>query len=457
MPWFRPHLRSAAAWVAVLITVIALIAVIAGRGDPGEAPATTLRFWHGFTGKDGEMMLELVRRFNRENPDIEVAVQRMPWGTYYNKLFVAGLAGRAPEVFVSHSGALPRLQRAEFVRPIDDLAAGARPLPLADFDASALGAVRSDDRLYGVPLDVHPIGLLYNRTLFREAGIVDAHGEPAPPRDWDSFVDALRRLKRDTDNDGRIDQWGFAFEGSSFNILVTWMMQFEGRLLSEERDAVLLSSPENIAALTLARRLVVEEKLVPSPEEETSWASFLQGRVGMFFGGVFMLRSLETQTTIDYAAAPLPQFGPRRAVWGESHVLCLRRDLDPALTDASWRFITFLSDHSVTWARGGQIPVRASLRATPEFQALDVPRVFAGQLDHLRYVQKAPYTFELQREMRIAFDEILRGAATPAEALAKAQRNVEVVMARDRLLEEKLAARHAANATGKDGAEEASP
>lgn len=427
--------------------LLLLCLLIAGGCDRPVEPRQSLRFWHGFTGKDGEVMLELVRRFNRENPDVEVTVQRLPWGTYYNKLFVAGLADRAPEVFIAHSVALARLQRAEFIRPVDDLAAGAGPrapaLPLDDFDASALDAVRAGGRLYGVPLDVHPVGLLYNRTLFREAGIVDANGEPAPPRDWESFVDALRKLKRDTNGDGRIDQWGFAFEGDSHNILLSWMRQFGGTLLNEARDRPTLVSPENIAALELARRLVVEERLAPRPEDETSWASFLQGRVGMFIGGVFMLRSLETQTTIDYAAAPLPRFGPRPAVWAESHVLCLPQGLDEAATSAAWRFIAFLSDHSVTWARGGQIPVRRSQRASQEFQALTVPRIFSAQLEHVRYSPAVPYIFEMQRELRIAFDQILRGYASPAEALATAQQNLEEVMERDRALEKRLAERAA--------------
>jgi len=439
MSFSLPRLRTANLLVVILAAFVA--AFVLAACVPTERKSVTLRFWHGFTGKDGEVMLELVRRFKRENPDVDVTVQRMPWGTYYNKLFVAGLAGRAPEVFVCHSGAITRLRRAEFIRPIDELAAGKGSLPLADIDATALAAVRAEGHHYGVPLDVHPIGLLYNRTLLREAKLVDAAGEAEPPHDWDGFVDALRRLKRDTDHDGRMDEWGFAFEGSSYNILTSWMWQFGGNLLNEQRDRPTLVSPENIAALNLARRLVVDERLVPRPEEETSWASFLQGKVGMFFGGVFMLRSLETQTTIDYAAAPLPQFGPKPAVWAESHVMCLPQGLDEKKTKAAWRFITFLSNHSVEWARGGQIPARASLRSTPEFQALTIPHTFAQQLDHVRYSPAVPYIFELQRELRIAFEQILRGAATPEEALAKAQRNIEAVIARDRVVEEKLAER----------------
>ena len=80
-----------------------------------------MRFWNGFTGPDGRTMLRLVRRFNTENPDITVLMQRMDWGTYYNKLFVGGLGGRAPEVFVLHTRALLRFARAGFAAPLDPL------------------------------------------------------------------------------------------------------------------------------------------------------------------------------------------------------------------------------------------------------------------------------------------------------------------------------------------------
>jgi multiple sugar transport system substrate-binding protein len=66
-------------------------------------------FWNGFTGPDGRTMLALVRRFNEENPDVQVTMQRMAWATYYNKLFV-GLGGRAPEISVLQSDAFARFR-----------------------------------------------------------------------------------------------------------------------------------------------------------------------------------------------------------------------------------------------------------------------------------------------------------------------------------------------------------
>src|SRR5688500_1027363 len=158
----------------------------------GSGDAVTIRFWNGFTGPDGRTMLALVKRFNRANPDVHVTMQRMDWGTYYNKLFVAGLGGRAPEVFVAHTDSLARFTRAGFVRPVDDLLnpAGVDP---RDFDANVLDAVAHGGRYYAVPLDIHILGMYYNRAMFKEAGIVDAHGNARPPTNRAEFLEALQR------------------------------------------------------------------------------------------------------------------------------------------------------------------------------------------------------------------------------------------------------------------------
>lgn len=407
--------------------------------SPASEPRTALRFWHGFTSKDGEMMLQLVRRFNREHPEIDVQVQRIPWGTYYNKLFVAGLADRAPDVFVSHTIMLSRLARGGFIQPIDDLLARAPFFEPSDINDRVWQAVTLDGRRQGLPLDVHPLGLYYNRALLRAAGIVDEKGEARPPRTWDEFVDAIRRLNRDEDGDGRIDRWGFVFEGTPFITLYTFMLQHGGRILTPD-GRVVIDSPENLAALQKARSLTVEEKLVPPPGDETAWTSFLQGKVGLFLGGIFLLGGLERQASLDVAVAPVPQLGPDRAIWGDSHVLCLPKHLDERRRDAAWTFIAYLSNHSAEWARGGQVPVRNSQRATDAFRALPAQSVFAQGLPHVTYLPNVPVTAAILRDLRFACEQVVRGAATPEQALRRAQAEVEATLARDRAQAARLAA-----------------
>ncbi|HLJ54352.1 MAG TPA: extracellular solute-binding protein, partial [Chthonomonadaceae bacterium] len=99
-------------------------AALASGCAVGGGRRTVLRYWNGFTGPDGRTMLRLVKRFNAENPGVQVIMQRMDWATYYNKLFVAGLGHRAPEVFVIHASNILRFARARFLRPVDDLISG---------------------------------------------------------------------------------------------------------------------------------------------------------------------------------------------------------------------------------------------------------------------------------------------------------------------------------------------
>ena len=85
-------------------------------------------------------MLGLVRKFNAENPDIHVVMQRMDWGTFYNKLFVAGLGGRAPECFVLHTRAMLRFALAGFAAPADTFLASENGLPEQDCEQGELEA-----------------------------------------------------------------------------------------------------------------------------------------------------------------------------------------------------------------------------------------------------------------------------------------------------------------------------
>jgi multiple sugar transport system substrate-binding protein len=59
-----------------------------------------------------------------------------------------------------------------------------------------------------VPLYGLSYALFYNKKLFKEAGL-------KPPKTWSEFVDTAKKLTKDTNGDGKPDQWGFAMEGGS--------------------------------------------------------------------------------------------------------------------------------------------------------------------------------------------------------------------------------------------------
>lgn len=414
--------------LALLSTALCLMLVGFSGCREFRGDVLTIRFWNGFTGPDGRTMLAMVKRFNEENPDVRVIMQRMDWATYYNKLFVAGLGGRAPDVFVIHTDTLNRFHGAGFLRPLDDLIHGPGGLPVEDFDAYVINSVYHEDSYFAVPLDAHLMGMYYNRELFREAGIVDEDGEPLPPTNREEFIDALERLKQNG-NGSSVDVWGFVFTFYRTN-LYTIMRQFGGKVFSEDGTRTLINSPENVAALEFAVSLVQERQLAPTPEAFDSWIGFRQGRVGIAFEGIYMLPDLLRQGDLDFGAAPVPLLGEHRAVWGGSHNLCLKDDLDEKKTDAAWRFVRFLSDNSLDWAEGGQIPVRKSLRETERFEQMYAQYQFAKQMDYVIYTPSVPFVFEYITEFDLAMERALRGRMSPQQALDTAAANIERIMER---------------------------
>jgi multiple sugar transport system substrate-binding protein len=442
----RMRLKCATRAVALPALILASCILAAGcsrRDEPnGQGAASgpiTIDFWNGFTGPDGKTMEKIVKQFQVENPDVKVRMQIIPWGTYYDKLTLSLAYGGAPELFVMHAGRLPEFASFDTLRPLDkyfNVASPASssspaqpPLGARDFAPVPWNASFYKGRQLALPLDVHPIGLYYNTALFRKAGIVDAHGNAKPPRTWPEFLDAAKRLTRDTNKDGRPDQWGFVFTWQRTN----WMTiagQFGGGILSADGRSSTMDSPGSLRATHLMHDMIYKYKIAPRPEGIDAWLAFRQGKVGMAMEGIYMLSGLEEQKGLPFAGAPVPQFGPKPAVWGGSHMLCQPKAIDAAHSRASWRLMRYLSDHSLSWAKGGQVPARLAVRDSPQFAALPVQSQFARQVPYVQYEPLMPKTNALFQFVDPAIEAAMLDLQTPEVAMKDATRRINQVLKR---------------------------
>jgi multiple sugar transport system substrate-binding protein len=296
---------------------------------------------------------------------------------------------------------------------------------VGDFSPAVLEQVRYDGKLMGLVLDVHPQGLYMNAAMLREAGCVDGAGNARAPRDAAEFVDVARRLR-----DASAGRWGFSTSNLQTNYL-SLLPQFGGWLMDGEGNPT-LDAPGCVAALEAFTRLVREEGIAPPPENALGWVGFRQKRVAMVWDGIFMLGDLKRLEGLEYLAAPMPRFGPEPGVHGDSHVVCVRAGISAEKRAAALRLVRFLSGRSLDWADAGQVPARASARATERFRGMAVQHAFAEQLDHVRYPPRTPIQAELLVEVSTAVERALRGRASPAEALKDAQENALRFVERER-------------------------
>ena len=388
-----------------------------------------LNFWNGFTGPDGRIMLGLVRKFNEANPDVQVSMQRMDWATYYNKLMVAAVDGRGPEVFVLQSSSLPRMRRAGFVSNVNDIYSGPDAVAISDFDEQVISQVRYGSDFAGLPLDIWPFGLYCNVDMLKQAGFIDANGHARAPANREEFLKAAR-LMQHMGPDGHPDVWGYALTNWRMNYQ-SLLPQFDGHYFAADGKAD-LTNPGNVAALTFLQSLNQGQRLIPPPENGLGWVGYRQKKVGMVIDGIFMVGDLQRLEDFNYVGFPIPTIGNHPGTMAESHVLCVRSGLDASQQSAAKRFLKFLSNNSIEWAKAGQVPARISVRETPAFQAMPVQSAFAKQIPTMKYLPKTTIIFELNLELDLAVEKVIRGRASPMEALKVANEHVQSFLDRDK-------------------------
>ena len=90
---------------------------------------------------------------------------------------------------------------------------------------------------------------------------------------------------------------------------------------------------------------------------------------------------------LDWGEMFLPQVGETGAIWASSHQLCLmvQKNADANKRAAAVKFIKYLSDNSIEWAKAGQVAARIDVLEDPQFAEL--PWAFAAdQLDWFSYM-----------------------------------------------------------------------
>lgn len=405
---------------------LALGGLMAGgcdRTDDTAGGPVVLQFWNGFSGPDGATMEDIVRDFNASQNEVRVSMQIIPWGTYYDKLTLGLAFGGSPDVFIMHAPRLAEYASQDVLFEFDDETLARAGFDVSDFIEGPWTASQFEGRQVGIPLDCHPIGLYYNLDLFEQAGIKN------PPTTYEEFIETARRLTKDLDGDGTIDQWGFAFTWLHSNG-ITFLNQHGTAFLTDDLSRCGIHTPEGQAALQQMVDIWKKERVAPRPEGQDAWLGFLTGRVAMALEGVYMKSGLDNQQGLRYAAAPAPQFGPVRAVWGGAHVLCLPRGLEGRRLDAALKFVRYLSDHSLAWAKGGQLPVRTSILESEEFKALPVQSQFAKQLDYVVFEPPSVKLNQLTTFGTATIEAAINELLPVEEATAQCARRMGNVLAR---------------------------
>ena len=387
------HLAAFLAWLFILVVSTAAV-------------ADEMQVWHAYRGAEEQALKKLADEWSAQHPDTPIRLLSIPYDAYANKLTSAIPRGNGPDVFIAAHERAGDWARSELLATWTDDEA-----TWSAFHPTTVEAVTVGGTKYGIPLAYKSVVLFYNTDLIK-----------TPPATTDDLIEQAT-----AQTDAAQGRYGLVYQAANFYMHAGWLFGFGGQIFKD--GAVTLDDPRNAESIAFVEDLVLKRRIVP--EESTGvlvTQLFNDGKAAFAINGPWFLGEIKPE--LNYAMAPLPVVSktglPARPFLTVDVAFVSSQAKYPKLARD---FSTFLAGDSAAVVRAleGLQPV-ATLSAynVPEVQEQDALTVFRRQLDASIPMPNDPKMRSVWEPAETALRQVMRGAATPEEALVQAQRRVQI-------------------------------
>jgi ABC-type glycerol-3-phosphate transport system substrate-binding protein len=397
-------------------------AAAAGLAMPNIARAqqTTLKVvWMGWP--DGQV-LPLMAEFEKRNPTIKIALERMPFQQIFQALEVRLNARNGdPDIYIVDSPLTASYASRGHLMALDSIIDKKR------FAPSGIAAASYDGKIYSAPFGSSMQVLFYNKEMFKAAGIVPPSADPAARWTWEQVVDAGRKMAKPADN-----IWGFTFEQQERPYQLLPMGQsLGGTALSPDgfKSTGFIDGPGFVEGFTFMQKMYTEAKISPPGQFDPTLTPelFGAGKCAMMVAGTFVFDTLKNKfPNLDFGVAPHPYFAKGKPVTptGAWHFGVNARTQQKA---AATQFVTDMlsDDMNVLWFK--LRPYVPTLNAVWDKEASaftsDLWKIAKYDVQNTAIPRPATPGFrEYEDILRVALRDIQSGAGVQSILTAAAQK-----------------------------------
>ena len=313
---------------------------------------------------------------------------------------------------------------------------------LGGFYESHIELCRYKGRTYALPDTVQAVVPMYNMKLFREAGL-----DPDKfPTDYDEFLESLKKLTKDTNGDGRIDQWGISVVGdktsSFFMRFCNVFWSFGGDFMNEDMTASYLNNPDSIAGFKYYIELYTKHGVIPPGIAQTHAQDmrvmFAEEKVAIMGGehASTIVDLREDLTREDVARL----FGITSWPVKKTHVTFVYPHLwaisaYTKVPKEAWDFLKFLTSTEIMLKRFEDVGYPPANVEAAESLIIKEDKFASAHVKEAPYSRTTPYHagwLEIADAVAIAAQEAYVGMKTPEQALCEAHKAVEEITERYR-------------------------
>lgn len=421
-----------------LLVVLALMAGVAvGCGGDAASPSGTVRFLVFGDPEELEAYRHVIGAFHKREPDVRVQlIEASDREDLIARVSTGFAGGSPPDIFLINYRYYGQFAARGALEPLGDRLKTSDAFSEEDFYEQPLDAFRWNGTLTCMPQNVSSLVLYYNRDMFRKEGLP----EPRAGWTWYRMVQRAKQLTKDTDRDGKVDQYGLGVEPSLIRLApLVWSAGGEIVDDPERPTRLTLDSPPAQQAMEALFSLRVAHGVIPSEEEQESQddeSRFLNGRTAMVLSSRRSTPVFRTIKDFDWDIAPLPAI-ERPAGILHSDAYCMARA--SKRKDAAWSFIEFAlgpEGQRITAATGRTVPSLKSVAKSRAFLDPTVKpahsRVFLDTIPSIRLVPTVSTWAEIEDASEGILETAMYDDLPPATIAREVDRATREMFARAR-------------------------
>ena len=295
---------------ALAATATLAFGMTACGGSSQATSSDTITYWASNQGNSLEDTAAKLKpsldRFT-EKTGVKVKLEVIGWNDLYNRILTAVTSGDGPDVLNIGNTWAVTLQETGAFEPVEGAlldAVGGKDcfLKTSWSTGGAEGKTPTSVPLYGLAYNMY-----YNPKMFKEAGI------ETPPATWDEFVADAKKLTKDTNGDGKPDQWGFTAAGASVSAnshqAFVRGLQNGGTLFDKDGKPTFDSAAQVAGVKQWIDLMATDKVMSPSDAEISDGAqkvdNLINGKAAMMFDQS-PVKNFDARGFKDWAVAPVP-------------------------------------------------------------------------------------------------------------------------------------------------------
>lgn len=381
----------------------------------------------------------IVNEWNSIHPDLQVEYIQGTWNAAHDYLITAFETGDVPDIFHYESSVIIDYAMRGYLTDLSPYIS--QEMKNDILDVAWATVTRPNGEIGGIPFLIESLVVLYNKSLLAKEGILPPTREH--PWTWDDLQSAARKLTKDIDGDGVIDQYGVGMGlRNSANIIMNTSISFGGSFFKKSKNHFVVKAHDEEKKLlqTIFNMLYKDKSASPASIGETGAGmipGFFSGRYAMLVGiGSWARQQLVENAPKEFQWGVMPPIKAQTQTYGAStQTLSVPKKSKRA--KEAMIFIDFmLSSKNMTRLalNDWMIPARKSCLAMPEFQdtlgGWDVTCSAVSTLSAGSWIGAPGYVEWKSRVANPVLQELFAGRLSVDEAARRIEHESNIVLSR---------------------------